>query len=312
MGEDPEDDADIADASVVLVYDLALAKVASAARINPDGTATFTITIDNQGDVDSGHFTVTDTLPAGVQAVSASDGGVIASANVTWSLTGLAPGASRSVTISVSITDVSKRPFKNIAEVSADGADEYDTSDVSGAVLLDVEDIDSVPNSTTTDDNNSTGTGADGYGTVEHPTNDIDSIGDPEGGQDDADVAFLDVGVLYDLALVKTGPASIDGDGSATFTIQIKNQGNVPSGNFTVVDSVPVGLQAISASNAGVISGQTVTWGLTGLAAGATTSVTVAVRVADFATSSVAERGRDQQRRCRWLRLDRLRDIDCR
>ena len=284
VGEDPEDDADIADASVVLVYDLALAKVASAPRINPDGTATFTITIDNQGDVDSGHFTVTDTLPAGVQAVSASDGGVIASANVTWSLTGLAPGASRSVTISVNITDVSKRPFKNIAEVSADGADEYDTRDVSGAVLLDVEDIDSVPNSTTTDDNNSTGAGDDGYGTVEHPTNDTESIGDPEGGQDDADVAFLDVGVLYDLALVKTGPPSIDGDGSATFTIQIKNQGNVPSGNFTVVDSVPVGLQVISASNAGVISGQTVTWGLTGLAAGATASVTVVVRVADFAT----------------------------
>ena len=284
VGADPEDDADIADASVVLVYDLALAKVVSAATINPNGTATYTITIDNQGDVNSGHYTITDTLPAGVQAVSASDGGVIAPASVTWSLTGLAPGAARSITVVVNITDVSKRPFKNIAEVSADGADEYDTLDVSGAVLLDVEDIDSAPNSTTTDDNNSTGTGADGYGTLEHPTNDIRTIGDPEGGQDDADVAFFDAPVVYDLALVKTGPPSIEGDGSATFTIQIKNQGNVQSGNFSVVDFVPAGLQAISASNAGVISGQTVRWGLTGLAAGSTTSVTVVVRVADFAT----------------------------
>ncbi len=284
VGADPEDDADIADASIVLVYDLALAKIVSAAMINPDGTVTYTITIENQGDVNSGHYTITDTLPAGVLAVSASDGGVIEPASVTWSLTGLAPGASRSVTLEVSIVDVSKRPFKNIAEISADGADEYDTHDAIGDVLLNIEDLDSVPNSTTTDDNNSTGTGTDGYGTIVHPTNDISTIGDREGGQDDADVAFFDAQVLYDLALVKTGPPSIDGAGSATFTIQIANQGNVPSGNFTVVDWIPAGLQATSASSDGVISGQTVTWGLSDLAAGAITSVTVEVRVADFAT----------------------------
>ena len=41
------------------------------------------------------------------------------------------------------------------------------------------------------------------------------------GGEDDADVAFVDVAAVYDLALVKTGPAAFDGSSSATFTITV-------------------------------------------------------------------------------------------
>ena len=281
---DPEDDADIADVEVALTYDLALVKVASATSVNPSGTVTYTITVENQGDVNSGDYEITDTLPAGIAATSVTDGGVITPTTVTWNLTDLAAGATRSVSVTVAITDITKRPFKNIAELSEDGADEYDAvnPDLPGA---DIEDADSTPNTITGDDNG--GGGDDGYGTFENPTNDIDDIADVDSiknGEDDADVAFFDAPVLYDLALVKTGPASIDGAGTATFTLQIKNQGNVPSGSFTVLDTIPTGLQATAASDGGVIVGQSVTWNLSGLAAGATRSVTVTVRVSDFTT----------------------------
>ncbi|MDO8365075.1 MAG: SdrD B-like domain-containing protein [Actinomycetota bacterium] len=278
-----EDDADIADVGVSVEYDLALAKVPDTTSILPDGSVVFTINIENQGSVPSGDFTVTDTLPPGTAAIAASDDGVIAGSTVTWNLAGLAPGDVRSVTVTVVITDITLRPFKNIAEISADGADLYDALDDSqpGA---DVEDIDSLPDADPANDN---GGPADGYGTFENPTNDLDDIADVDSlpnGEDDADVAFFDAPVVYDLALVKTGPASIDGAGTATFTISVKNQGNVGSGTFTVVDTLPAGLEATEASDGGVIAGDTVTWTLSGLAAGDTTSVTMTVRVADFST----------------------------
>ena len=115
----------------------------------------------------------TDTLPAGIAATSVTDGGVITPTTVTWNLTDLAAGATRSVSVIATVTDITKRPFKNIAELSEDGADEYDAvnPDLPGA---DIEDADSTPNTITGDDNG--GGGDDGYGTFENPTNDIDDI----------------------------------------------------------------------------------------------------------------------------------------
>ncbi|MEQ1699588.1 MAG: hypothetical protein ABMA25_05730 [Ilumatobacteraceae bacterium] len=278
-----QDDADIADVGVEVVYDLALAKVPSVTTVDPAGSVTFTITVENQGNVNSGDYTITDTLPAGTEATSASDSGVITPTTVTWSLTDLAPGETATVSVTVRITDITMRPFKNIAEISADGADDYDVPARDDFTTpIDVEDADSTPDANTVDDNDQSG---DGYGTFENPTNDLDDIADVDAlpnGQDDADVAFFDAPVLYDLALIKTGPASIDGNGTATFTITIKNQGNVDSGDFTVVDEIPEGLVATAASDGGVIADPLVTWNVTGLAPGATTSVTVTVKVLDF------------------------------
>jgi len=278
-----QDDADIADVGVDVRYDLALAKTVSSSTMAPDGSVTFTITVLNQGSVPSGDFIVTDTLPAGMQATAASNGGDRSAAGfVTWNLTGLNPGDVTSVTITAAIVDITMRPFKNIAEISADSADIYST----GTII--VTDADSTPDSDTTNDNSSSGTGPDGYGTYQNSTNDVTVAGGAEGadagGQDDADVAFVDAPVLYDLALVKTGPNAIAGKNSATFTIQVLNQGNVDSGDYAVEDTIPAGLTATFASDGGTISvdGSHVTWNLTGLAAGATKTISVTVRITDF------------------------------
>jgi len=282
------DDEDIADVDVDVVYDLALAKVASTPA-NAYSTVTFTITVTNQGTVPSGTYQVTDRLPGGMHATAASDGGDFATTpgRVVWNLSGadmLDPGESLVLTITTVIDDLTQRPFKNIAEISQDSADSYSTGSVT------VTDVDSTPDATVDNDNSGFGNGADGYGTAEHPTNDVASTGGAEGpdagGEDDADVAYVDISVLYDLALVKTGPANFDGASAASFTIQVLNQGNVNSGTYVVRDTIPAGLIATTASNSGVISvsGDTVTWTLSGLAPSASISLVVTVVITDFST----------------------------
>ena len=283
----PQDDADIADVGADVVYDLALAKTVSATTMLPDGSVVFTVTVKNQGTVPSGLYTITDNLPVGMAASAASDGGSTATAGkVIWTnMTSLVPGASKAFTFTATITDITKRPFKNIAEISADGADAYDVpSRLDFPTVIDIEDIDSIPDAVTDNDNGDVE--GDGYGTYEHPTNDIvnpDAV--VPNGEDDADVAFVDAPVLYDLALVKVGPATIQANGTATFDILVKNQGNVSSGNYTITDWVPVGLQAISATDGGLTlpSTTTVTWNLSDLAAGATRTVSVTMKIIDLA-----------------------------
>jgi len=102
--------------------------------------------------VPSGSFTVLDTIPTGLQATAASDGGVVAGQNVTWNLADLAPGATTSVTVTVKVVDFATRPWVNIAEITTDGADGYDTDGYENPDDGDVEDDDSVPDTNPTND----------------------------------------------------------------------------------------------------------------------------------------------------------------
>ena len=61
---------------------------------------TYEITVANKGDAPATNLVVTDTIPAGVSEVVASDGGQVATGLVTWNLGTLAAGQSRKVTVS--------------------------------------------------------------------------------------------------------------------------------------------------------------------------------------------------------------------
>ena len=235
--------------------------------------------MQNQGNVPSGLFDVTDTIPAGMTFVTASNGGSATGAVVTWTgLASLAPGAYIDLTLTTSISDPSLRPFRNWAEISADSADDYDT------VGRDVEDDDSVPNGDETG-------GTTGNDQV-LPNDDYVGIDDlavissdnaPASDEDDNDDAVVDITVDYDMALIKTvqaGPFQY-GD-NVTWTITVKNQGNVPSGLYDVTDTLPAGLTFVSASNGGVEVNGVVTWSdLPSLAAGATTTLTLVTEITD-------------------------------
>ena len=263
-----EDDADIADVDVPVTYDLALIKTGPT-TLAADGSAVFTITVTNQGNVPSGVYDVTDTVPAGLVATDASDGGSLAtpSSTVDWTaLPSLAPGETATLTVTMSVTDYTLRPYLNHAEITADSADSY--SPVVGAPVVDV---DSVPDDLATSALDNTLISEAGIGL--------------DAGFDDEDVATVTIDPAYDLALVKTGDtATTTYDGTVVFTVTVANQGNVPSGPFTVTDTLPAGMTFESASNGGVLGsdGVHVTWSLTSMPPDETASLTVTATVSDF------------------------------
>ncbi len=79
--------------------DLSISKTASATPVDPLDNISYILTVSNAGPDDATGVTVTDTLPAGVSLVSASDGGTESGGVVTW--TGLSVPAEGSVELTV-------------------------------------------------------------------------------------------------------------------------------------------------------------------------------------------------------------------
>jgi uncharacterized repeat protein (TIGR01451 family)/LPXTG-motif cell wall-anchored protein len=258
------DDEDVAVVSTEIRYDMELAKTVSGGPVTLGSPATYTITVFNNGNVPSGPVTVVDTLPAGLTAGAISNGGVLnPDGTITW-VVELAPGQQLALTVAVTVTDITQRPFRNVADITADGADLYDQP---GG---DVEDIDSVPGDPDTSQADNTS---------------IDDAGDgADAGFDDEDPAVLEGDVVYDLALIKRLPAGQRfrlGD-AIRFEVLVANHGNVPSGAYTVQDVLPAGLSFVSASDGATAAGGIVTWtGLPSLAPGEQTLLTVDVRMDD-------------------------------
>jgi uncharacterized repeat protein (TIGR01451 family) len=283
---DPEDDADIADVTFPLSYDLALANLTGAATVEPDGTIDYDIVVQNQGVVDARGFTVVDRVAPGLVVVpgSISDDGALApdGSTITWALDGLEPAASHTFTFSAVVDDLTLRPFRNQAEITADGADEYTVPGDS------ISDDDSTPD---------TDPGNDGdYGPVGNPSG-VDNLSISDAGvdpdpEDDADIADVDVDVRYDLALIKTGPAHMAPTGEVTFTVTVANQGNVPSGAYTVEDLVPSGLVVVDADPPAAIAPDSteLAWeDLPSLNPGETAALSVSMR-ADSIPDGLTER----------------------
>jgi uncharacterized repeat protein (TIGR01451 family) len=287
-GTDGQDDADIADVDLPQSsnYDLALAKTVDSPTVAYDGTITYTIIVQNQGVLDSRAFTVLDTMPAGLTPVQ-TDGGIVnGDGTITWSFTNLPAGSTTTRTLTATVSDITRRPFRNIAEISSDSAATYSAPGET------VHDVDSTPDANIGND------GAYGpilgAGAIDNvvagPIPAIAFAGNfadspANGGQDDADIADVDLPVTYDLALIKTGPATLAADGTAAFIITVANQGNVPSGAYSVTDTVPAGMTAIAATENGTLTNPTtsVVWNaLPSLSPGATATLTVMMKVTDY------------------------------
>jgi len=261
-GADPEDDADVADADVTIRYDLALIKNGPV-TMDPTGTAVFAITVTNQGNVASGPFSVTDAVPAGMTAVGANSGGDLSvpTSTVVWTdLPSLSPGQSTTLTVSMRITDLTRREFSNFAEITADGSAAYSV----------------------TDDDSTPGDGTSSL--VDNTSMDEAGVG-ADAGYDDEDVAAVVIGVEYDLALSKlVDSPSVGHDATPVFTVRVANQGNVPSGEFQVEDTVPAGLTIVSVGQGGVTNaeGTAVVWTVADLAPGQTVDLTLTTRISDL------------------------------
>ena len=105
--------------------------------------ATFEITVANTGDAPARDTVLLDTIPAGAQFVSASDGGQATDSGVRWDLGTLAPNAKKTVRIALKL--MQKGTIRNVATARAYCAEAsaVATVDVRGipAILLEVIDV---------------------------------------------------------------------------------------------------------------------------------------------------------------------------
>jgi len=105
--------------------------------------ADYVITVTNKGDGAARDTVLVDTLPAGMQFVSASAGGSHQNGKVTWNLGTLAPGASKQVALRAKASQIGQQ--RNVADVTAycaSGSAQTATQVVGiPAILLEVIDL---------------------------------------------------------------------------------------------------------------------------------------------------------------------------
>jgi uncharacterized repeat protein (TIGR01451 family)/fimbrial isopeptide formation D2 family protein len=109
--------------------DIAVTKTDGLTEVRPGDTMTYTITVSNIGTQGATGVVLTDSIPAGVTFVSASNGGALAAGVVTWPAFALSAGASVQRTLVVAVDDpaaVGQATIVNTAIASDDGANGVD------------------------------------------------------------------------------------------------------------------------------------------------------------------------------------------
>ena len=84
--------------------------------------------------------------------------------------------------------------------------------------------------------------------------------------------------VQPELAIAKEGPASALLNVNFDYTITVTNNGDGVATGTTVVDTLPAGLESVSSTPTGTVSGSTVTWDVGNLDPGASATITLTVK----------------------------------
>ena len=111
----------------------------------------------------------------------------------------------------------------------------------------------------------------------------------PGGGLPDRDDATVNVGPVAELAIVKTGPATVAAGGEVTWQLEVANNGPDPATGVTVTDTLPAGTTFVSASSGCAEAGGVVSCAVGALAVGerATLELTASVPTALASTTIV-------------------------
>jgi len=223
--------ADITVTPAARIYDLALRKtvVWAQAWYDVGDDVTFNIRIENQGDIDTNSFTITDYIPAGL-TLNDSDWTQVWNRAVRTINQNISENGTHDVTIRFTVNSRDNLTIRNFAEISSDDGDDCDS---------------------TPDQENETGA----WETIWEWLID-DRLGngcEPGWDEDDHDVAVITLNPqVYDLALRKTLSATtqgtfVNGD-RVVFDILIENQGNVDASQITITDYIPAGLDFVAGS----------------------------------------------------------------
>jgi uncharacterized repeat protein (TIGR01451 family) len=121
-------DTAMEDTTIDAVADLAIDKT-SPATATAGNNLTYTIDLTSNGPSDAADVVITDTLPAGVTFVSATNGGVEAAGVVTWNLGAVADGATPQVQVTVNVNADTTGTLTNNANVTATTTDNVSGND---------------------------------------------------------------------------------------------------------------------------------------------------------------------------------------
>jgi len=241
-GDQSEDDEDFAivtpDTNVCdQLADLSLIKEVSDATPNIGDIITFTITINNAGPDAATNVGIGDVVPSGYSNISNIDnGGTLVGNTISWTLASLAAHASATFSFSAQV----------LAPTGA--IDEYvNTAQITAS---DQPDPDSTPNN--------------------------DDGDQSEDDEDHVDVTPNTGAGTADLSLDKEVSNATPNVGETiTFTITVNNDGPDDATNVGISDVVPAGYTNIgNISSAGILSGNTISWLFTDIAANDNLSVT--------------------------------------
>jgi uncharacterized repeat protein (TIGR01451 family) len=125
--------------TAVAQADLSVAAVADPSPATAGEDLTYTITVTNAGPSPVSDAVVTDTVPAGTTFKAAQDGGTEAGGVVTWNLDPLAPNATATVHVVVTVNANRSTDISNDVSVASAVADP-DTADRSTTVVSKVTD----------------------------------------------------------------------------------------------------------------------------------------------------------------------------
>jgi uncharacterized repeat protein (TIGR01451 family) len=117
---DLSDNEDDAQSNVVGYVDLSITKSAAPSPARPDQALVYTLVVDNDGPSQATGVTVIDTLPVSVTYESDSAGCDHSSGILSCNLSDIAPSASASLMITVTVDSLARGALANNAIVSAD------------------------------------------------------------------------------------------------------------------------------------------------------------------------------------------------
>jgi uncharacterized repeat protein (TIGR01451 family) len=110
--------------------DLSVSKTIAGGNTNTGDTITYTVTVTNSASAtqDATGVVVRDLLPAGLLFVSSSGFGSYSSGTGNWTVGSVPIGTTRTLTINATITAVSGTVINNIAQVTAQGQTDLDST----------------------------------------------------------------------------------------------------------------------------------------------------------------------------------------
>jgi uncharacterized repeat protein (TIGR01451 family) len=133
-----EDDQDSASTTPVPIADLSLTKAVDNPTPNVGANVVFTVTVTNDGPSDATGVQVTDLLPTGYTYVSDDAGGAYDSGTGLWTVGGISSGTN--ATLNVTATVEASGDYDNVAEVTAAGEDDPDSTPNNGVPSEDDQD----------------------------------------------------------------------------------------------------------------------------------------------------------------------------